>query len=84
MREKKRLRSSVIRSIFFAPLPESLRGQLDGDGFLVIEFKTGSTWAYLVPESYADRLAAAEAPGRFYSQEIRGKMPSIRMEDGMV
>lgn len=65
--ERYKVDSSNIKSVGYA------------DGVLVVEFKNGHLFAYdCTPEQF-EAFAAAESKGRYYSLNIRGKLPSRKL-----
>lgn len=45
------------------------------DGILSVKFKTGKTFEYVATKAHYDALVSAESAGKYYSSEIKGKLP---------
>lgn len=74
------VRSTALRSVAYVPLAPELRGKLEGDGFLVVKFRSGHKRAHLVPAWACGLLMASRSKGRGYSKLIRRRYPSVKME----
>ena len=45
------------------------------EGILSVKFKNGKTFEYLAKQEHYDALIKAESAGKYYSTEIKGKLP---------
>lgn len=76
----RRVESAVISSIAYVPLAAEYREKVPGSGFVVIRFKNGPTFAYLVPSWTYGLLVGAKSPGRVYNRLIKDKgLPGVKL-----
>lgn len=67
--------SSAIVAVGYAPLPDS-----PGKGCIVLRFRSGGTYLYIVPSWRYGLLLAGPSIGRAYHQQLRGKAPAVRIQ----
>jgi hypothetical protein len=77
--------SSCIRGLAYVPLEPTLASRLRAQGvkgswgFLVVQFPSGHTWAYLVPAGFKGLVLSGSA-GKAYNRIVKGKYPGVRIQ----
>lgn len=77
--------SSWVQSVEYVPLASTIKALGFTGGWLIVAMMSGSKYAYQVPSWMAGLMMAASKKGRTgraYGKLLKGKWPSVKIDEG--